>query len=458
MSEELVEAQEALGKAIDQARAGEDRELAQQVREAGEQLVRLLTGLLRLMRTHTPDNHAFDQPTHDFSAALGRLTELLGPVHMVCVEGQVYLNDIRIRMDERIGGGADLNEELARHGCGGLSFGQPLTQDQVRVLLHVLAAKPAEEKPLSTLQHALRDATLSSVSTHGMYRLRLTGDVDKQPVARREVQETLKRASGLIGEAWENLAASRVPNPLPVRRLVNELVDNVQDAERLLEAEAKAGTQGAAHERHSLRVATLATMIGAELGLSSAALADLGVAAMFHDVGYGAREDGFPPPFERHGSAGARMLLRQRGFHQAKVKRILVAFEHHRPLSRRPSLYARIVKVAEDFDTLTRPRPGGPLYGPAHALALMDGASGTLYDPTLLQLFVNRLGRFPPGTLLLLRDGRTVVSLSGARSPETFARPLARVVRDAAGQPVDDGAPLDLAVEGEVAKVIPVRG
>lgn len=460
MSEKsLHEAQAALGRALESARAGEDRALAQQVRDAGEQLVRLLNGLLRLLKTHGPENQAFDHPVRDVVGVLEGLLDLLGPLHLVCVEGQVYLNDVRIRLDERTGGAAELAEELQRHGCGGLDIGAPLSEAAVRRLVHTLSAKAAAARPLGALQDALERAGLGAVRVLGLFRLRLTSEAatsaERKP---RDIEATLGRAAGLIGEAWDNLADGRVPNPLPIRRLVNDLIDTTEFADQLLEAEQRGpSVHAAAHARHSLRVCTLAVMIGRELGLSNAALADLGVAATFHDVGYASREDGFAPPFERHGSAGARVLLQQRGFHQAKIKRLLVAFEHHLPHVARPSLYARIVHVADDFDTLTRYRPGGALYGPAHALAMMDGASGILYDPTILQAFVNRIGRYPPGTLLRLRDGRWVVSVSGARSPETFDKPLCRLVRHADGSPAEGDVEVDLAVDGQVGRVVPIR-
>lgn len=458
--------QETLGKAIEQARGGEDRALAQQVRDGGEQTVRLLTGLLRLMRTHHPDNHAFDNPARDLAAVLALLVDLLGPLQLVCVEGQLYLNDVRVRMDERTGGAADLAEELQRHGAGGLRIGAPLDEGAIRRLVHTLSNKPAAERPLTVLRDAVRDADLPMVSVQGLYRLRLTGEASPEAALKtgpREIQETIERAAGLVTEAWDNLAEARVPNPLPVRRLVNDIIDSTGGSELLIDAaQSGAPSHAVAHAHHSLRVCTLAVLIGKELGLTPTSLADLGVAAMFHDTGYASREEGFAgdvaPPFGRHGSAGARLLLKQRGFHQAKVKRLLVAYQHHRDLDARPSLYARIVRVADDFDTLTRHRPGGAIYGPAQALARMEGASGTRYDPTILQAFVNRVGQFPPGTMMRLTDGRWVVSVSGVRSPATFARPSCRVVRDAAGRTVADGELIDLAVEGEVAKVIDIRG
>ncbi len=462
---ELSPDQESLGKALDAARAGEDKELAQQVRDSGEHFVRLLTGLWRLMRTHDPENDAFGGPVTEFARVVQQLFDLLGPLQMVCVEGQVYVNDVRIRTDERMGGGADLEQELRKHSCGGLRFEVPITEPHVRSMLHVLAATPPAEDPLRALQQGLREAGLESISVNGLFRLRVSGEDAARPAragsAGVELHQTLSRATGLVADAWDNLAAGRTPNPLPLRRMVNDIVDGAAAAEDVLADEdasdVELGRSDAAYARHSLRVCTLSVLIGVELGLSPPALSDLGVAAMFHDVGYAAREGGFAPPFERHGSAGARMLLRQRGFHAAKLKRILATLQHHDDAAQGPILLARIIHVADDFDTLTRRRTGGALYSPAEALERMNAAAGRRYDPGLLQLLVNRIGKYPPGTLLRLRDGRWVLSISGVRSPETFARPLCRLVRMPDGQFVEVGPEVDLALGGAIADVVPSR-
>ena len=55
--------------------------------------------------------------------------------------------------------------------------------------------------------------------------------------------------------------------------------------------------------------------------MSEENIQDLGVASMFHDMGYAYREgadpkigeEGYAPPFERHGAVGARMLLSRVG-------------------------------------------------------------------------------------------------------------------------------------------------
>jgi hypothetical protein len=132
-------------------------------------------------------------------------------------------------------------------------------------------------------------------------------------------------------------------------------------------------------------------------------------------------------------------MLRQRGFHEAKMRRALAILQHHRDANDRlhPGLFGRILRVAEDYDTLTR--RSGKL-SPTMALAVMLKWAGTRYDAVLLQLLINALGAYPPGSLLKLPDGRIVRSASPARGPETFAQPLARCLRLPDGSP----APLDL--------------
>jgi hypothetical protein len=145
--------------------------------------------------------------------------------------------------------------------------------------------------------------------------------------------------------------------------------------------------------------------------------------------------------FERHAGTGARLLLRQRGFQEAKVRRVLAILQHHRDANDRlhPGLFGRILRVAEDYDTLAR--RSGKL-SPTLALAAMLKWAGTRYDAVVLQLLINALGAYPPGTLLRLEDGRLVRSATPARSPETFATPLARCLRLADGSAAPEDLPL----------------
>lgn len=455
MTDNILQAQEQIAITLARARSEEDRELLNHVRELGGQVVHLLNGLLRMARIHAPNNTAFDNPVRDFEASLRRLIEVLGPVYVLCAEDQVFVNDVRIRFEFQIDENIALSNELLRHNAGGITFNEPLEEQHIRGLIQLLAGTPGARQPRTTLQHRLADEGLSSVQIHPPFRFRMTGGDDEAALS-DEFRELYLSAARPVADVFAAVGASRLPNPLPIRRMVNQMIDAgvSQDIATL----AREGEQQLPpFSQHTLMVTALSLIIGREAQLPDASLADLGVAAMFHDVGYCLREEGFSVPFARHTQAGLKILLLQRGFHRAKVRRLLAVLQHHRALDDPrgvPALYSRIIHIADDYDILTRYRPGkGPALAAPDAIARMAAMGGKLYDPLLLQLFVNAMGPLPPGSIATLEDGRVVVVISAVRSPQTFDKPLARVVRLADGGSPPADAVIDLAHAPRVVRV-----
>ena len=454
MPDAIATAQEQLGKTLERARAEEDRELATRVRELGAQLAHLFNGLFHMARTHTLNNTAFDAPVRDFGSALRELLELLGPATLQCVEDQIFVNDLRIRFDKLIEQSITLGADLQRHSVGGLTFNAPLADPEIRTIVRLFSSPPTPPESRAALQAALVAAAMSSVQVHPPFRFRITGEEFHQ--ATREFREVYLASASTVANVFATLGADRLPSPLPVRRLVHQLID----ASHLGDTAEAARTAEEAlppFAQHTLMVTNLSLMIGRAAGLSDPSLADLGVAAMFHDVGFTMREDGYSVPFERHTRAGLRVLLRQRGFHRAKLRRLLTVLQHHYAFDDTrglPALYARIVHIADDYDTLTRYRADqGPILSTPDCLARMAAQAGKGYDPLLMQLFCNLMGRFPPGAILSLVEGHVVLSISTVRSPETFDKPLCKLIRRPDGSTPEGEGFLDLAQGGRVAKV-----
>ncbi len=434
--DELRLAQIRLGQALDGARGGDQR-LAEIVREEGLRFVQVLTSLLRLTRLHHLQNHAFDGPVREFRICIDRLWQELGAVHVVAVEDQIYVNDIRMRLtanEEK----RDLATLLREHNVGGLSFHSTMDERAIRSLVGCFAARPEPGRRRTALLLRMRAAGLDGIDASGVFLFKVGADADPD----QSTVQMMERATEAAAEAWDAVANHRIPNPLPMRRSVTEMLAEGLNAEGLWEEDKRRLRPG----RHSVRVARLALLLGQELGLSAAALQDLGVAAIFHDIGYAANQ-----PNESHETAGARLLLRQRGFHEAKIQRIRATLEHHRNHDHsggRPGLFSRILRIVEDYDNLARSKQAS--FSPALALQLMVSESGSFYDPLLLQLLVNRLGCYPPGTLLRLEDGRIVRSRSLVRDPDIFDRPECFLVVDEHGNRPEIGAIIDLAYEGEI--------
>ena len=458
MSDEqnIEESQAQLGKALEQAKMGEDRDLAGWVRDRGERFVRILYGLLRMTNIHALDNNAFTKPMRDIGGVVEELMDTLGAVHLVAVEDQVFVNDMRLRMGRDEGG--DLGTELRRHGVGGISFHSAPTEAQMRTFVELFSGKPEGNNPRLRLMEKFTTHGYDTLDLFGVYRFRITGEEDNRPV-KRDIAKISARASELVDESWDNLASDRLPNPLPMRRIVTEILESETGGDGLLGDVS----HGSKFGDHTLQVCRLCLLLARAAKLSDESIQDIGVAAMFHDMGYAAREGadpasndpGYAPPFERHAAAGARLLLRQRGFHQAKIARALSTLEHHDDFNDprgTPSLFARIIRIAEDYANLTRRSGGG--YTPREALSHMVSLKGTAYDPVLLQVFINTLGAYPPGTLLELKGGYVVISRGLTRSPDTFDKPVARLLRLPDGTEPARRMSIDLARKGKVVRIL----
>jgi hypothetical protein len=447
--DDLQRAQSSLSRALGRARAGEDRELAQRVRELGEQLSHMLSGLLKLTKVHDPSNKAFDQPVKEFGNALSALVELLGTVHLVAVEDQVYVNDIRTRDEGKVAQ-RDLGGDLRRHNAGGISFHAPLDPAQTRALVAVLVAAPASRSPRAQASAALRERGVTTVELQGIFRFETARTSERTP--RRDPAQLLERMLGLVTESWNNLHAGRMLNPLPLRRVVMETIDLGVEAPPFWLPYPEAPL----HADHAVQVCATAILLGKAAGFHLGFLQDLGIAALTHDTGYLALQpgEGAASALQHHAFEGARIVLRQRGFSEAKVRRLRAVLEHHRDYadpSGPPSVAGAILRVAEDYVNAIR------LYGAkvtrSAALGAMLKGAGKLYHPALPQLLVNALGRHPPGTLVELdgrRYGRVAVP---ARGPELWDKPLVRRMDPATRALTDEW--IDLARGGQVVRAYP---
>jgi len=449
------ESQDQIGKTMGMATAGDEEKLSVRVREQGEVFSKCLASVIRLTKIHDYNNSAFDIPIEQLRASLEQLIGVLGTIHLAMVEKQIYINDIRIRFQASDETGTDLCIAFDRHGIGGLSFHRAATDRELRLLLHRVSIDAGGGKRARLLYEAyLVKHTINFIDLSPTFRFKAKvdgGDLDTG----REFRKVCGKSVGLVEETWRNLAKNRLPNPLPMRRVITDLIELTRgDNDQQLMSDM-GGDDVPLYISHTIQVAALSLLIGSSLGLPDASLSDLGVAAMFHDVGYTYR-DGGAVEKDNHTSMGLRVLLRQRGFHEAKIRRMLVALQHHLPAnnSEKPSLFARIVHIADDYENLTRNREGGALMSPAVAMGRMVAAGGTEYDPVLLQLFVNKLGCYPPGTILQLDDRRWVVTTTGVRSPDTFDRPMSVLAKNADGTFPDTVVHVDLAEVDQSVTVV----
>lgn len=174
---------------------------------------------------------------------------------------------------------------------------------------------------------------------------------------------------------------------------------------------------------HSINVAILSLCLGHRIGLNKVLLARLGLSALFHDLGKidipknVLNKPGKLTPDEfaiiqNHSIYSVRRILRLRASYDRKAGIMLAPFEHHlrydlggypkTPRKTPISLFGRIITIADVYDAVTAPRIYRESYmSQDKALGLMMKDSGTMFDPILLKVFINMLGIYPVGTVLV---------------------------------------------------------
>jgi HD-GYP domain-containing protein (c-di-GMP phosphodiesterase class II) len=226
------------------------------------------------------------------------------------------------------------------------------------------------------------------------------------------------------------------------RRAVQGVVDSFLEDESAVLALAQLKSYDVKLFHHSLNVCVYALLIGQRLGLSRRQLAELGLAALFHDLGKTAPAGGAPGEEERrHPARGARMLLEEGTSHEGMLKAAIVAFEHHigrdgrgfPPAGHEPHVISRVVAIADAYDALTAATGSAPPLPPPDALGRMLARSGTDFDPLLLKAFAGALGVYPVGSLVELSTGEIAIVTGPASVPGAFERPSVRILRQGTG-------------------------
>jgi HD-GYP domain-containing protein (c-di-GMP phosphodiesterase class II) len=210
---------------------------------------------------------------------------------------------------------------------------------------------------------------------------------------------------------------------------------------------------------HAVNTSILAVAHGNRLGLPRKTLAELGVAALFLDIGMtevaAAIADADRPlspterqELERHPLLAAQSFLHCESLTDVALRCMQAALEHHRDYDGSgypefdghppPSFQARLLRICDVYDALTSPRPfrSQPM-APERALQAMLAESGTAFDPLLLKSFINTVGIYPLGALVELNTGELGTVYRFGLDPAELDRPWIRVFAGPDGERVD---------------------
>ena len=206
---------------------------------------------------------------------------------------------------------------------------------------------------------------------------------------------------------------------------------------------------------HLLHVSVLSMSFASKLGFAKDDVLDLGIAALFHDVGKlyisseilkkeGKLADDEFARIKDHPFLGSMIL---QGYQDALgILPAVVAFEHHLrfdrkgypkvPYPRPPHVASLIVSLCDVYDALAQKRSYKTDYPPNKIYEIMNLEKGKLFDPVLLDRFFQVIGVWPIGTIVMLTDGRVAV-VREVNEQDIFRPKVEIVYPEATGEIID---------------------
>lgn len=203
---------------------------------------------------------------------------------------------------------------------------------------------------------------------------------------------------------------------------------------------------------HSVNVAVLSVLVGAEYGLSREQLSNLGLAAILHDIGkIFVDKDILNKPssltkseyehIKQHSQFGYNYLKET---YDIPAQAYVAVLQHHEkydgtgyPDGKKQeeiSLLGRIIGIADVYDALTSNRPYRKPLIPSEAMEYIMANGGIMFDINLTKVFARKVAPFPVGTYVKLSNGYLGIVM--ANYEDACMRPKVKVVMDEKGQKV----------------------
>ena len=235
---------------------------------------------------------------------------------------------------------------------------------------------------------------------------------------------SLKNISQSLTSVLDKEAIDHLNLKFSINNIMENLSGNYQEFLRL----ATVKRYDVATYEHMLNVSILAMYFSSKLRFNKTDIMDIGIAAMFHDIGKlyisrkiltktnGLTDEEFSK-IKNHAILGSEILLRY--VDNLGILPPVVAFEHHlkynlsgypkSPFLKKPHIASLIVSICDVYDALSERRGYKNDYAPDLVYSIMIKEKGTTFEPMLLDKFFKFTGVWPIGSIIALDDGRVAI-------------------------------------------------
>jgi putative nucleotidyltransferase with HDIG domain len=399
--------------------------------------------LLRGATLYNRKNTLIDRLTQECLQMINPLVNSEGHISLRIIRDTFFFNNVRIQGNaDQYSAFRGLLHEMKKRWIGELEFKDEVNGEQLIDFVYFLSdleennednylsiLKQLEYRGLSTLQvgkyESLKDEEIYTDSIH----------------LKQQSKEVYFRSIHFIKEAVEGITNQKMFNIRKAKRLIRDAAIALTQDDSVLLGLANIKNYGESLFNHSVNVAIYAIAIGRRIGISQKHLSHLGLAGLFHDIGKIKipkevlfKSERLSPEelaiLQSHPIFGAEILMRMKEWDELATRMVTGALEHHLKYDltgypkltrkRKSSLFSRIIALADFYDFLVRPMITHRLpYASDKIFGFMLERSGKDFDPALVKVFINLIGIFPVGTLVLLNTNEIgiVTRIQGDSEP-----------------------------------------
>jgi HD-GYP domain-containing protein (c-di-GMP phosphodiesterase class II) len=337
-------------------------------------------------------------------------------------------------------------QEMRKRWIGELEFTEEVEAEPLKDFIYLLSG--LEENIESNYLYLNKQLETRGIKAISVGKLESFKDeeiyVDSED-QKRYSKEIYFKSINLVKEVMEGVKSQKVLNVRKAKRLMQNAVNAIMQDESTLLGLANIKNYDDYTFNHSVNVAIYAIALGQRAGIPKKHLSHLGMAGLFHDMGKtripkeilnktGKLTTEEWSVMRAHSLIGTELVMSMKEWGELSTRMIDGTFEHHLKydltgyprLTRKKkiSLFGKIIALSDFYDALVRPRVYNRFpFVSEKILGFMLERSGKDFDPALVKVFVNMLGIFPLGTLVLLNTNEMGIVVQTSEDTELIDRP-----------------------------------
>ena len=403
--------------------------------------------LLKGTTIYDRKNVNIDRLTQECLQVIHSIIQSEGHLFLKIVRDNFFFNNIRIIVKaDKYAVFKAFWQEMRRRWIGEVEFSAELGGEHLKDFVYLLSG--LEENNESNYLYVKKQFEYRNIESIHVGKLEFFKDEDiyiDSEDQKRYSKEVYFKSIGLVKEVVENINQQKALNIRKAKRLMQNAVNAIMQDDSTLLGLANIKNYDEYTFNHSVNVAIYAIALGQRIGVPKKHLSHLGMAGLFHDMGKTRipkeilNKTGKLSPEEwlmmrSHPVAGTELIMRMKEWGELSTRMIDGAFEHHLRYDltgyprltrkRKITLFGRIITIGDFYDALVRPRVYNRFpYVSEKILGIMLERSGKDFDPAIVKVFINMIGIFPLGTLVLLNTNEMGIVTQIHEDTELIDRP-----------------------------------